>query len=287
MHYKAPAKINWFIYVTSKRDDGYHDLLSVMQSVSLYDELTVEPAGTIEVVTEMNIPTEDNLVFKAASLLSSHTGCKKGARIHLKKVIPTEAGLGGGSSDCACTLIALNSLWGLGLTAGQLMELGARLGSDVPFFVGATCAFVSGRGEIVTPMQSTTPWDILIIKPPFSISTAWAYQKLRAFTSCASLNHPSDHIGKRLCNALNNKDIKALIPLMRNDIQEAIQGDYPMIGELRSYLLEQGAVAAMLSGSGSAVFGVFGDPKKARSAQHTLEYLPAGCRGFLVTTLTN
>ncbi|MBF0606873.1 MAG: 4-(cytidine 5'-diphospho)-2-C-methyl-D-erythritol kinase [Magnetococcales bacterium] len=284
LHYKAPAKINWFIYVTGKRDDGYHDLLSVMQRVSLYDELTVEPAGAIEVVTGMDIPTEDNLVFKAASLLRSHTGCKKGARIHLKKEIPTEAGLGGGSSDCACTLLALNSLWGLGLTTGQLMELGAMLGSDVPFFVGGACAFVSGRGEVVTPMQSTTPWDVLIIKPPFSVSTAWAYKKLRTFTSCASLNHPNDHIGKRLCDALNNRDVNALIPLMRNDIQEAIQGDYPMIGELRSYLLEHGAVAAMLSGSGSAVFGVFGDTQKA---QHAREHLPVGCRGFLVTTLTN
>ncbi|KJU86393.1 4-diphosphocytidyl-2C-methyl-D-erythritol kinase, partial [Candidatus Magnetobacterium bavaricum] len=168
LHYSAPAKINWFIYITGKRDDGYHDLLSVMQCVSLYDELTVHPSDTIEIVTEMNIPTEDNLVFKAASLLCAHTGCKKGARLHLNKVIPAEAGLGGGSSDCAYTLIALNRLWGLGLTTEQLKALGAKLGSDVPFFVEGNCAFVSGRGEIVTPLEINTTYDILIIKPPFS-----------------------------------------------------------------------------------------------------------------------
>ncbi|MBF0536623.1 MAG: 4-(cytidine 5'-diphospho)-2-C-methyl-D-erythritol kinase [Nitrospirae bacterium] len=279
LRYSAPAKINWFIHVTGKRDDGYHALLSVMQCVSLYDELTIEPSDTIEIVTGFDIPTEDNLVFKAASLLCSYTGCNKGARVHLNKVIPSEAGLGGGSSDCAYTLIALNRLWELGLTTEELNGLGARLGSDVPFFVTGNCAFVSGRGEIVTPIEISATYDILIIKPPFSISTAQAYKKIKGFS-----NQPDNHIGKLFCDALNKRDINAILPLMRNDIQEAISADYPMIGEIRSYLLQQGAIAAMLSGSGSAVFGVF---YTQQDAQNAGKRLPAGWRGFLVRTLGN
>ncbi|MBF0342709.1 MAG: 4-(cytidine 5'-diphospho)-2-C-methyl-D-erythritol kinase [Nitrospirae bacterium] len=282
LRYRVPAKINWFIYVTGKRDDGYHNLLSIMQTVSLYDELTIEPAESLELVTDMNVSVADNLVFKAASLLKVDTGSNMGAKIHLKKVIPTEAGLGGGSSDAAFTLLGLNNLWNLGLSTEELTTLAARLGSDVPFFVSGNCAFVSGRGEVVTPLNVNAAYDVLIVKPPFSISTAQAYKKI---TTYSSPNYCTIDLIKHFCDALDSGSFNALLPLMKNDIQEAIMADYPMIDEIRLGLLRNGAQAAMLSGSGSAVFGIFKDAHNAEDACRNLANSIPNCQSFLVKTL--
>ncbi|NTU41797.1 MAG: 4-(cytidine 5'-diphospho)-2-C-methyl-D-erythritol kinase, partial [Nitrospirales bacterium] len=148
---KAPAKINWSLFVLGKRPDGYHNILSLMQTVSLSDTIEIHPSERIEVITEMDIPVEQNLVYRAAILLRDHAECRSGARIILKKEIPAGAGLGGGSSDAATALMGLNLFWRLGLSRETLKKVGEQIGSDVPFFFHSPIAMAEGRGEILTP----------------------------------------------------------------------------------------------------------------------------------------
>ena len=136
---KTPAKINWFLSVLGKREDGYHEILSLMQSISLYDHLTFEHSDRVEVITDADIPLEENLVYKAAVLLKEKLSVNKGAVITLRKEIPVSAGLGGGSSDAACALSGLNRLWELGLKDEELIKFGGMLGSDIPFFLKPHC----------------------------------------------------------------------------------------------------------------------------------------------------
>ena len=142
----APAKINWFLGVAGKRDDGYHNIVSLMQCISLYDTLTFDHADSVEITSYLDIPVRDNIVHKAASRLKEYTSCRKGADISLKKNVPVSAGLGGGSSDAACTLLGLNELWGLGLGKKRLSSIASEIGSDVPFFLNGPVAVVEGKG---------------------------------------------------------------------------------------------------------------------------------------------
>jgi 4-diphosphocytidyl-2-C-methyl-D-erythritol kinase len=257
---KAPAKINWFLQVAGKRDDGYHDIVSVMQKVSLYDTLMFEESGTLELVSGIDLPVKENLVYRAAELLREATGCRLGARITLQKNIPAAAGLGGGSSDAAATLSGLNSLWNLGLDEQALRSLGSRLGSDVPFFNGPPCALAGGRGERVTPLPTGGPsCSLLLVKPDVGIATAWAYRNYRMLTK------KTVDI-KLFCQALGRRDFSTLRQIVFNDLEEAVLPQYQVIAGLKTKLLEQGAEFSLMSGSGSAVFGVFRSPEEARKA---------------------
>jgi len=157
-----PAKINWSLYVLGKRDDGYHNIISLMQCVDLHDTITLQPSAAIELHTDMKIPAEQNLVFKAALALREAAGTTLGARIHLKKDIPSGAGLGGGSSDAAYALIGLNRLWGLELETDTLKRIGASLGSDVPFFFDSPAALAQGRGEMLFPEHISGSLKLLL-----------------------------------------------------------------------------------------------------------------------------
>lgn len=277
---KAPAKINWSLYVLNKRDDGYHNILSLMHCIGLYDTLTFEHSDTIELVTDMDILLHQNLVYKAAQSLQSYAGIKNGAKIVLQKEIPSGAGLGGGSSDAAYTLIGLNELWGLGLNIDELKTIGSRLGSDVPFFFGNISANISnnpiaiaeGRGEILTPLKIDRSYTLLLIKPSISISTAWAYEKLgsrvRGQWSNAELTKTRDKINNinSIYNALKRGDISFLKAAVHNDFEDAVIEEYPVIGSLKRQLLNAGASIAVMSGSGSTVFGLFEDRDKAINA---------------------
>ncbi len=172
---KTPAKINWFLSVLGKREDGYHEILSLMQSISLYDYLTFGYSDRIKVITDADIPLEENLVYRAVLLLKEKLSVNKGAIITLKKEIPVSAGLGGGSSDAACALSGLNRLWKLGLKDEEMIKFGGMLGSDVPFFFKGPLAVVRGRGEIVTKLEACSRHIIVIVKPALGISTKWAY----------------------------------------------------------------------------------------------------------------
>ncbi len=265
---KAPAKINWSLYVLNKREDGYHNILSLMQCVELYDTLTFEHSDVIEVITDMDILYSQNLVYKAALSLKSYAGIKNGAKIILKKEIPSGAGLGGGSSDAAYTLIGLNKLWGLRLKNDELKIIGSRLGSDVPFFFHCPMAIAEGRGEILNPLKIDKSYALLLIKPSVSISTAWAYENIGANYKANELTktgHKDNNI-KLIYDALKTGDISSLKSMIHNDFEEIIIEKYPVIGSLKQRLLDAGASAAIMSGSGSTVFGLFENMDKAVNA---------------------
>jgi len=180
--YKAFAKINWALSVLNKRNDGYHDIISLMHAIDLYDTLIFEPSSGIEIQTELPIKRENNLIYKAIIALQQYTGIKKGIKVTLQKQIPIGAGLGGGSSDAATTLKALNELWGLNLGVNTLQEIGASIGSDVPFFFNLPLCIVEGRGDIIKPLKIEKSYTLVIVKPKFSISTKWAYEFLNLET---------------------------------------------------------------------------------------------------------
>jgi 4-diphosphocytidyl-2-C-methyl-D-erythritol kinase len=266
---KAPAKINWSLCVRNRREDGYHNIHSLMQCIALYDTLTFGQSDSIDFISDMTIPPEQNLVMRAAELLRQHTGVSKGARITLEKEIPTGAGLGGGSSDAAQALIGLDRLWGLGLDRGELILLGGRLGSDVPFFFNAPLAIVSGRGDLLEPLAIQCSCALLLVKPPVSVSTPWAYAALASERGeNPELTKEVDTINniKLIYKALASGNIFHLKSLLHNDFEGVVFGRHPEIGEIKGRLLECGAFMALMSGSGSVVFGIFESRDKALSA---------------------
>ncbi len=265
----APAKVNLFLKITGRRADGYHLLDSLMVPVSLWDELEIrvrslESRGQgsepkIEVLS--NDPTvpggETNLAYKAAALLLRETKTRAEVTIDLHKIIPAGSGLGGGSSNAAAVLKGLNSLLALGLREEELSALGARLGADVPFFVSCQPARIRGIGEVVTPIEGlSTLWLVLIV-PNFAISTPWAYARFDELPLVESL---LPVIEPFLTGHW------PLYGLLVNDLERAVLPHYPVITRLKEELFDLGARGAAMSGSGSAVFGVFQSEKEAHRA---------------------
>lgn len=256
---KAPAKVNWFLLITGKRPDGFHEIQSLMQCVSLFDTLTFEPSEGITVETEAKIPMHENLIHKAAMLLKERTSAAGGVTIRLEKQIPMAAGLGGGSSDAASTLLGLNDLWNLGLNMDELMDLAAELGSDVPFFVRGGPALAGGRGELLEPCLNGPSCALALIKPDFGVSAGFAYSKLKNYTKPLAIN-------KDLIKAITSGNVNEVIPLMKNDLEPPVEKAHPGIMRIRQALSGSGALASMMSGSGSTVFGVFHDEAEAESS---------------------
>jgi len=262
----APAKINWFLNVLGKREDGYHDIVSLMQCVTLSDSLMMENSPTIEVTTGADIPRDENLVYKAATLMREKTGIVSGVKITLHKEIPLAAGLGGGSSDAAVTLMGLQRLWDLDFTPRDLARLGEALGSDVPFFFHGPASVVEGRGEIVSPVELRKSYPLLLVKPEISISAAWAYAEYdRASPSREVLTKKHNNI-TLFCQALGKGDFEFLSSLQGNDLEPFVVKRYPVIGEIKQSLLLRGALFSSMSGSGSSVFGVFESERDAKNA---------------------
>jgi 4-diphosphocytidyl-2-C-methyl-D-erythritol kinase len=258
-HLKTPAKINWFLSVLRKRQDGYHDIETLIQCIELYDDLLFSYSDNIEVISDLDMPLEDNLIYKAAFLLKKYTSYQKGVKISLQKNIPVSAGLGGGSSDAAYTLLGLNKFWNLGLSKNELSRLGLEIGSDIPFFLNGPSAFVEGRGEKITAIHIDSCVIFLLVKPPASVSTGWAYQNIDKLTK-----RTVDI--KLFCQVLNNKDFTYLSGMLNNDLEGVVIKRFPVVGEIKKKLLEKGAVISAMSGSGPTVFGVFESEKKALSA---------------------
>jgi len=275
LNLRAPAKINWFLSVLARRKDGYHDINSLMQRVSLYDDLLFHSASTLQVICDSDIPLEDNLVYKAASLLQNYTSCRKGIKIILHKNIPKSAGLGGGSSDAASTLLGLNTLWGLGLKNRELAAMGLEIGSDVPFFLNGPSALIQGRGERITHMDFDSSMALLLVKPRVSVSTAWAYKSVKKLTK------KTIDI-KLFCRAFDERDFASLSSMLKNDLEKIVVKEYPVVGKIKNGLLEQGSVLSAMSGSGPTVFGVFESTANASSAAR--EFGEHWCR--VVTTVT-
>jgi len=260
---KAPAKINWFLHVRGKRKDGYHNIESLLQRISLYDVLTFEGSTTIEVMTEADIPPYENLVYKAAVALKEDSGYRHGAKITLTKNIPLAAGLGGGSSDAAATLVGLNRLWNTDVPDKELSKIAASIGSDIPFFLNGTAAFVEGRGEIINSIEIKRTATLLLLKPPFGVPAGWAYNNvLEPSVTSSDL--------KTFVKLLDYEDYGPLYSCAGNDLEVPVSQRYPEIREMKEALYRNGAEFCAMSGSGPTVFGVFNNAKKAKAAQATI-----------------
>lgn len=259
---RAMAKINLGLDVLGKREDGYHDLRMIMQTVSLFDRITLRmtKASGIRIQTNLGFLPADasNLAVRAAQLLFDEFSLEGGLFIDLEKHIPVAAGLAGGSSDAAAVLFGVNELFDLKLTREQLMERGLKLGADVPFCVLRGTALAEGVGEILTSTRPMPPCHILLAKPPVHVSTKFVFGNLRADEI---LTHPD--IDGQL-KALEDGDLKALADKMGNVLEAVTVPAYPVIRELKAKMMEGGAIGAMMSGSGPTVFGLFDDERAAR-----------------------
>ena len=252
MNLRAYAKINIGLRILGKRSDGYHDIETIFHQIDMYDELSFDPAETIQLTTSSSeVPRDSkNLCFRAAELLREHTGQSKGVHIGLTKHIPVGGGLGGGSSDAATVLVALNDLWGSGMNLRELESLAARLGSDVPFFVQGGTAVGTSRGEVLDHFELNLPYWILTVTPSIHVSTAWAYSNLKLRTETRDDTLRS-WIEKSIANAAT------LRGHIGNDFEDLVFGTYSKIQELKTRLDGAGAEFTQLSGSGSSVFALF------------------------------
>ncbi len=264
MELRALGKINLGLDVLGRRENGYHDVRMVMQTVYLYDLITLkkkEEPG-IELTTNLSfLPVnENNLAYRAAKLLMDEFGLPGGLLIRLEKHIPVAAGMAGGSSNAAAVLYGMNRLFSLGLTEKELMERGVTLGADVPYCILRGTVLAEGIGEILTPLPPMPRCQILLAKPPVNVSTRMVYEKLDA---CQIVNHP-DIDG--LIRGLQDQDLGKVASSMGNVLEEVTIGEYPVIDEIKRIMKESGALNAMMSGSGPTVFGIYADRAKARAA---------------------
>jgi len=270
----APAKLNLYLEVLKRRPDDYHEIESLMVAVDLYDELTFvdEPSGTIALeCDDPSLPVDGrNLVIKAAELLRSASGVEAGARIRLKKGIPAQAGLAGGSSDAAATLAALDRLWNLGLSPERLNVLAGRIGSDVAFFLHAPAAVCRGRGEVVEPLSLSRPLHFVVIVPPVGLSTVDVYRRLKP-------PEQPRRIGPVL-DALTAGGPSELGESLFNRLQPVAESLRPELARARDALatLDPPLCGSLMSGSGSAYFGLGRDRAAAEEAAAVLKPLGLG-----------
>lgn len=260
---KAAAKINLAIDVLRKRPDGYHDVSMIMQSVALYDTITVRALkGDIKVTSNSdNIPVDKtNIVYKAAEYLKMKYNVKEGVHIHIDKTIPVAAGLAGGSADAALTLKLLNKAWDLRMSKSEILEAGKKLGSDVPFCIQGGTALAEGLGEKLTPLQGIPDCLILLAKPSVSISTKEVYEGLKLEEIKTRPNI------RDMIKCIEGNDLEGIAANMCNVLETVTIKKCPQIDELKHKLVEYGALGSMMSGSGPTVFGVFKDSATAYNA---------------------
>lgn len=274
IHETAYAKVNLVLEVLRRRNDGYHEVRSVLQTIDLADSLSFVPGDRIRLLCSTpELQDESNLVIKAVQALREATGCKKGAIVRLNKRIPMAMGLGGGSSDAAATLRALNRLWGLGLSIAELRKIAGDIGSDVPFFVTGGTALVSGRGEQVEPVAAAPPVWMVMLAPPIWMSnkTARLYSLLDA--SC----YTDGEATKRLVQALELGELES--SLLFNCFEKVMQTAFTGIENYVASMLDAGASRVHLSGSGPTLFAIERDVSRAEAIVDRLN--SAGHTAFL------
>ena len=250
--------MNLALEVLGKRGDGYHEIATVLQAVDLFDRLTMETADILSLhADDPELPTDDgNLVMRAARLLQKTAGIEKGARLRLQKRIPVAAGLGGGSSDAAATLLGLNRLWGLRWPRARLQELAVELGMDVPFFLGTGRAVARGRGERLQALPGGGGYALVLVNPRTPLSTREVYGRVPAGW------HAEPTGTERVIEALRRRNVAALAAALTNNLERVVEPVLPVIGRMKAALLAAGALGAIMSGSGPTVFGL------ARSLDH-------------------
>ena len=256
---KAPAKVNYRLDVLGKRADGYHELRMVMQRVDLCDDLDIALTDTPGIrVTCGSAGVPDgpgNIAWRAADALLKLSGRKEGIDISITKRIPVAAGLGGGSSDAASVLMGVNELLELGLSDQRLMEVGVKLGADVPFFIFKKPALAEGIGDQLTALDQVPLLWVVLVNPGIHVSTAWVYQNLPLTSEEAVAIIPRSY-----------SSLDEVCALLSNDLEPVTCGRFPLVGELKELLIAEGAKASLMSGSGSTVFGLFADEGTARRA---------------------
>lgn len=265
---KARAKINLTLDVIRKREDGYHDLKMIMQTVSLYDSINIKKIDKPVISLKSNISwlpvDERNLAFKAAALLKNKYDIKTGLFIELRKRIPISAGLAGGSSDCAAVLKGINKLLNLNLSLKELMELGSSLGSDIPYCLLGGTALAEGKGEILTQVSPCPKFYVVLAKPNFSVSTGEVYKK---FNFSDNIIHPKTD---DMLKAIKKNDKKYISDNLCNVLESVTISMYPRLQNIKEELLNLGASGALMSGSGPTIFGLF---EKKEAACKAADYI--------------
>ena len=269
MELKALGKINLGLDVLGRRENGYHDVRMVMQTLYLYDQITIEKTEKpgIELSTNLfYLPVnENNLAYRAADLLMQEFGVEEGVKITLEKHIPVAAGMAGGSSNAAAVLYGINRMFSLGLSQEELMERGVKLGADVPYCIMRGTVLAEGIGEILTPLPAMPRCTELVAKPPISVSTKLVYEKLDAHEI---EDHP-DIDG--VLEGLERQDLKKIASSMGNVLERVTVEEYPVIEEIKEMMKENGALNAMMSGSGPTVFGLYSDKRMAKEAAQKIK----------------
>ncbi len=265
---KSYGKINLGLDVLRRREDGYHEVRMIMQTVGLYDVLTMKKRKDDQIKMTCNLsflPTDErNLVYKAVKLIKDKYHIKDGVEIKLNKRIPVAAGMAGGSSNCAAALKGMNQLFDLGLSIDELCEIGVTLGADVPYCIWGGTALSEGIGEKLSRVDAMPDCYILIAKPGISVSTAFVYKNL----DLQGLKKHPDIDGMLTC--LKEKDLEGICDRLENVLETVTVKEYPIIEKVKKHLMEQGAKGALMSGSGPTIFAIFQDKKTADNALESL-----------------
>lgn len=282
---KALAKINLGLDVVRRREDGYHEVRMVMQTIHLYDSLHIKKTenDNIEIKTNLSyLPVnENNLVYKAGRMLREEFGIKEGVSVDLKKRIPVAAGMAGGSTDAAAMLYGMNRLFDLGLSQKELMDRGLKMGADIPYCLMRGTALAEGIGEELTSLSPMVKCPVLIAKPSISVSTKFVYQNLKLDDSTV---HPD--IG-RLIGDIRRKDLNSICADMGNVLETVTIPNYPIIADIKQKMLDAGAVGSMMSGSGPTVFGLFDDEETAKNAYKQMKQSGLAKQIYLTSIYNN
>ena len=282
---KALAKINLGLDVVRRREDGYHDVRMIMQTIHLYDKLDIVKTKEEGITITSNlsyVPTnENNLIYKAGKLLMDEFDIKEGVSVDLQKRIPVAAGMAGGSSDAAAMLYGMNEIFGLGLTRQELMDRGVKIGADVPYCLMRGTALAEGIGEKLTSLSPMVKCPVLIAKPQISVSTKFVYENLK-------LNENTIHPDiDQLVADIEAKDLHAIAAHMGNVLESVTIPEYPIIAEIKTQMMKSGAINAMMSGSGPTVFGLFEDEETAKRAYDDMVKSDLAKQIYLTTIYNN
>lgn len=280
---KARAKINLGLDVERRLENGYHQVKMIMQTIDLYDELSYKIRKEPDIILSVDnqeLSISDNLIIKAAKMMKEQYSIKEGIEITLKKNIPIAAGMAGGSTDAAATIIAMNELFELHLSQKEMCEKAVRIGADVPFCVMGGTALSQGIGEVLTPIMAPPKAYLLIAKPPINVSTKFVYENLHVEQID---KHPDIDA---VLSAINNQDLTAMCNSIENILETVTVPNYPVINEIKNLMEDQGAMKALMSGSGPTVFGIFEKEETAKAAYEVLKTSKLAKQIF-VTTFAN
>ena len=279
---KARAKINLALDVVGKRENGYHDVRMVMQTIELHDKIKLKKIKSDKILMKTNLPylprDNRNLVYQVVDYMKTTYNIKSGIYIDLYKVIPVGAGLAGGSADAAQGILAMNELFELGLDVETMEEIGAKFGADIPYCIRGGTMLAEGIGEVLTPIKPIMKLHLLVVKPKQSVSTAYVYSNL----DLKAITHHPDIDG--MVSGIKADQLEQIILNLGNVLEEVTFKGYPEVEMIKEVILSTGALGALMSGSGSAVFGIYPEPSMAHQAAKKLKRHVAVKQVFVTTT---